>query len=426
MPKIIKSVKPLNLSKSLIRVILIILITCGLTIAAIPPVTIHQTAVSAEQEIRGVWITNVSSGVLFVPWGINRALDQLSTLNFNTVYPVIWNRGTTFFKSAVSRRVTGQSQDSLLHISRLGQDILSEIVIEGHNRGLRVIPWLEYGFMAPINSQLVKRHPEWVTTTKDGRLILPRYTTEPEPVNARLFNQIRRLLLLSPIRNVWLNPLHPGVQRFLEDLIIEVVMKYNIDGIQLDDHFGIPVEFGYDPYTVSLYKQEHQGKSPPDNPQDPEWRRWRSNKITDFIEHLVTTIKAAKPDCIVSLSPNPYEFTYNVYLQDWLTWVNRGWIDEVVLQVYRNSLEGFIKELEHHSLITTQQKVPLSIGILSGTLHNPVAIKEIAAQVQEVRDRHLDGVCFFYWETLWSYLTPDSPKKRRQVFEMMFSEPIVD
>ncbi|RAQ39895.1 hypothetical protein B9S53_19020, partial [Arthrospira sp. O9.13F] len=156
------------------------------------------------------------------------------------------------------------------------------------------------------------------------------------------------------------------------------------------------------------------------------WRRWRSNKITDFIEHLVKTITATKPDCIVSLSPNPYEFTYNVYLQDWLTWVNRGWIDEVVLQVYRNSLEGFIQELEHHSLITTQQKVPLVIGILSGTLHNPVEIKEIEAQVQEVRDRHLDGVSFFYWETLWSYLTPDAPRKRRQAFEIMFSESILN
>lgn len=413
--------KPLNLSKSLIQIIIIIFITCGLTIVAIPPKT-HQTVVSADQEIRGVWITNVSSGVLFVPWGINRALDQLSDLNFNTVYPVIWNRGTTFFKSAVSRRITGKSQDSLLHITRLGGDILSEIVKEGHYRRLRVIPWLEYGFMAPINSQLVKRHPEWVTKTKDGKLILPKYTTQPDSINSKLFHQLRNLLPFSPIRNIWLNPLHPGVQRFIEDLILEVVIKYNVDGIQLDDHFGIPVEFGYDSYTVSLYKQEHQGKDPPDNPQDPEWRRWRSNKISDFIEHLVTTIRTAKSDCIISLSPNPYEFTYNVYLQDWLTWVNRGWIDEVVLQVYRDHLEAFIKELEHSSLITTQQKVSLSIGILSGTLHHPVGIKQIESQVKEVRDRGFDGVSFFYWETLWSYLTPDAPEQRRQVFKKIFSQ----
>ncbi|MDE5113733.1 MAG: glycoside hydrolase family 10 protein, partial [Trichodesmium sp. St15_bin1_1] len=39
-----------------------------------------------KKEVRGVWITNVSSSVLFSPWAINRALRQLSQINFNTVY----------------------------------------------------------------------------------------------------------------------------------------------------------------------------------------------------------------------------------------------------------------------------------------------------------------------------------------------------
>ncbi|MEO3704788.1 family 10 glycosylhydrolase [Trichormus azollae] len=44
-------------------------------------------------EIRGVWLTNVASSLLFVPWGIHRATDQLASLNFNTIYPLVWNRG---------------------------------------------------------------------------------------------------------------------------------------------------------------------------------------------------------------------------------------------------------------------------------------------------------------------------------------------
>ncbi|MGC9525248.1 MAG: glycoside hydrolase family 10 protein [Limnospira sp.] len=404
------------------HILLILLIACGLAIAPFPSSVIPRTAVSATEEIRGVWITNVSSSVLFFPWEINRALDRLSALNFNTVYPVVWNRGTTFFRSAVARRVTGRSQDTLLHFTRLGRDILSEIVREGHDRGLRVIPWLEYGFMAPINSQLVKNHPDWVTQTRDSNLMLADYPDAEDSPSSTPPPSRRRFWLFNRIHNIWLNPLHPGVQRFMEDLILEVVMKYDVDGIQLDDHFGIPVEFGYDRYTIELYKREHGGKSPPDDPQNPEWRRWRSNKITDFIEHLVKAIKTAKPDCIISLSPNPYEFTYNVYLQDWLTWVNRGWMDELVLQVYRDRLDGFIDELEHPSLKTAREKVPVGIGILSGTLTHPVPIEQIKSQVKEVRDRDFDGVSFFYWETLWSYLTPDAPEQRRQVFQQLFSE----
>lgn len=57
-----------------------------------------QKIIPLPTEIRGVWLTNVASGVLFVPWGINRAINQLSSLNFNTIYPVVWNRGHTFIK----------------------------------------------------------------------------------------------------------------------------------------------------------------------------------------------------------------------------------------------------------------------------------------------------------------------------------------
>ena len=40
----------------------------------------------------------------------------------------------------------------------------------------------------------------------------------------------------------YLNPCHPEVQTFLTDLIVEVVQAYPVDGIQLDDHFGLPLE----------------------------------------------------------------------------------------------------------------------------------------------------------------------------------------
>ncbi|NEP45380.1 MAG: family 10 glycosylhydrolase, partial [Okeania sp. SIO2H7] len=149
----------------------------GIAIAAIalstpPPVAIAKTS-PQPPEIRGVWIANVASGVLYLPWAIDRALGQLAQLNFNTIYPVVWNRGSTFYPSNVAVRTTGHSQNTTLTLSRLGQDLLAEILTQAHGRGLRVIPWFEYGFMAPVNSLLVKRHPGWVTTTRDRVKNLP-------------------------------------------------------------------------------------------------------------------------------------------------------------------------------------------------------------------------------------------------------------
>ncbi|WRH67776.1 MAG: family 10 glycosylhydrolase [Planktothrix sp. GU0601_MAG3] len=346
-----------------------------LAIALLIPPTSSQPIVIIPKEIRGVWLTNVSSGVLFFPWGINRALDQLSQLKFNTIYPVVWNRGITFYKSAVGKRVMGRSQDSLLNITQLGGDILSKIVIEGHKKGLKVIPWFEYGFMAPKNSAIVQRHPDWIAETQKGEKELnPLRNSEDVSYQTKVKNWIfNQILELMTIQNVWLNPFHPQVQQFIEDLIVEVVMKYKIDGIQLDDHFGLPVEFGYDEYTIKLYQKEHNGQSPPNNYYDQEWRSWRANKITELVERIVKKVKTVKPNCIISLSPNPYEYTYETYLQDWLTWVNQGLVDEIILQVYRDSMGKFIAELDHESVQIARRKVPVVIGLLSGTLRHPVS-----------------------------------------------------
>jgi uncharacterized lipoprotein YddW (UPF0748 family) len=354
-----------------------------------------------------------------MPWRVNRALHQLSELNFNTVYPVVWNRGHTFYPSAVAERVMGRAQDQVLEIVRMGQDVLAEIVKQGHKQKLRVIPWFEYGFMTPPHSELARRHPDWLTIRRDRTKTFKEVPDEqdglkeaPKFIRQGLFN-----------KQVWLNPLHPEVQKFILNLIVEVVSQYDVAGVQLDDHFGLPVELGYDPFTVKLYQKEHQGKRPPDNPWDSEWMRWRADKITDFMAQIFEAVKAVKPNAIVSLSPSPQGFAYRAYLQDWQTWVQQGLVEELILQVYQDDLNSFVTELSHPAIQMARRQIPVGVGILAGTWSRPINIAQIQRQVKAVRDRGFDGVSFFYWESLWGYIAPESPRKRRQAFQALFSAP---
>ena len=269
-------------------------VAIALNFVQIPPI---QTLPKVT-ELRGVWLTNVASGVLYAPWGVNRALSQLAKLKFNTVYPVVWNRGTTFYPSSVAKQVTGRDRDLSLQILKLNQDVLAQIVKQGHRQGLRVIPWFEYGFLTPTNSALAKRHPDWLTVRRNA-----------SKVSVDVNNKATISKVVDPMLNkgVWLNPFHPEVQQFMLDLIVEVVSKYDVDGIQFDDHFGLPSDFGYDRFTVSQYQQEHQGKNPPNNYLDAQWLRWRADKLTSFMERVYKAVKAAKPNCLVTLSPNPQD-----------------------------------------------------------------------------------------------------------------------
>lgn len=344
---------------------------------------------SPKGELRGVWLTNIDSEVLFSRTNLRRGLERLARLNFNTVYPTVWNWGYTLYPSAVAQAVIGQRLDPEPRLQ--GRDMLAEAVIQGHRLGLAVIPWFEFGFMAPADSALVKRHPDWVTNRLDGSQIVM------EGVHPR----------------VWLNPFHPQVQQFMVAAIAELVASYDIDGIQLDDHFGLPVDLGYDSFTVALYRQEHGGQSPPSDSQDLDWIRWRADKITAVVTQLFHTVKALKPRCLMSLAPNPYQFSYENYLQDWATWERRGLIEELIVQIYRNDMERFISELNAPELQAAKRHIPVAIGILTGLKNRAVPTAQIQQQVATVRSYNLAGVSFFFYETLGN---------RDRIFQAMFAQ----
>ncbi len=387
----------------------------------------------APDEMRGVWITNVASSLLFSPWGIPRALHQLADMHFNTVYPVVWNRGKTFYHSPALKKITGQAMDPLLALTHPLEDPLQEMVRVGHRQSLRVIPWFEYGFMVPLHSELARQHPDWLTCRQNGSRLLTADALhenveelpleDPSLEDSSLGNPPSGLFDLlnsgAPHQLAWLNPLHPSVQGLLLGLVEEVVSQYAVDGIQFDDHFSLPVEFGYDDYTVSLYQAEHAGQRPPANPADSDWIRWRADKLSKFVNVLHAQVKAHCPTCTLSLSPNPARFAYRFYLQDWSRWVEQGWLDELVIQVYRDQLAQFDSELGKSRLQAVRDRIPVSVGILTGTWRHPIAFEQIQDQVEISRDRHFAGVSFFYWETLWSYFTPESPRQRRQNFRRL-------
>jgi uncharacterized lipoprotein YddW (UPF0748 family) len=365
----------------------LILICLGLAIALIANFPFFAAAQSvpptpatlSSSELRGVWLTNIDSDVLFSRANLDRAAQRLKRLNFNTIYPTIWNGGYTLYPSPVAERAFGKSVEPIPQLQ--GRDMLAEAVEVGHANGMTVIPWFEYGLMADEGSELAKLHPEWLARRKDGSTVFVQGDKKQH-------------------RLVWLNPVRPDVRRLLVNLAAEVVSKYNVDGIQFDDHFGLPVELGYDDYTVALYQKEHNGKSPPANPKDREWVRWRTRSITNLLIEIFAAVKTTKPNCLISLSPNSKDFAYTNYLQNWSQWVRLGFVNEIVVQVYRYQLKDFLREIEQPDLKEVRRKLPVGIGILTGLRIRNVDMKQIASQVKATRDRKFHGFSFFFYETL--------------------------
>ncbi|WP_416666360.1 glycoside hydrolase family 10 protein [Egbenema bharatensis] len=388
-----QSVKPIKqkLIKQKIRSLL--LLALGLIMALVahwPSIAVAQSTPAISDlppraELRGVWLTNVDSDVLFSRRNLEDGIAQLKRLNFNTVYPTVWNGGYTLYPSEVAEKSFGAAIDPIPELE--GRDMLAEAIEIGHEQGLAVIPWYEFGLMAMEDSEIAQQHPEWIMARQDG---------------SQIFVQGDR----GQYHFVWLNPAHPEVQELMTDLMVEVVDKYDIDGIQFDDHFGTPVELGYDDYTVNLYKQQHNGNAPPDNPRDPDWMRWRARNVTTMMVKIFSAIKTRRPDCLISLSPNPKQFSYENYLQDWAPWVRLGFLDELIIQVYRSDINGFQAELDRPELRTIRNQVPTSIGILTGLRVLNVETALVEEKVRMTRDREFAGFSFFFYGTLNNHREP--------------------
>lgn len=373
------------------RVWLLFIFFCWSLCCTIWPVQAQNSAL-----IRGVWLTTNDLPILRDRPRLAATLNDLQRLNFNTLYPVVWNSGYVSFPSATARNL-GIQPFVLRGIQ--DYDILWELTQQAHCRNLLVIPWFEFGFMVPETSELALAHPDWLTQGVNG--------------------QTTRLTAAGEV--AWMNPFHPQVQEFLTNIVLEVLRQYPVDGVQFDDHLSLPVEFGYDDYTRALYQQETQ-KPVPDNPRDPDWMRWRADKLTAFVQRLRQRVKQEFPNAIFSVSPTTLPTAYQTFLQDWPQWVALGLLDEVVVQVYRYNLPSFVQQLTQPEILHAQTKIPTAVGVLTGLRTNPVPIELVDAKVEAALRSGL-GVSFFSFETLWER-APDPRDRRQNTILFHFRQPL--
>ncbi|ACK72835.1 protein of unknown function DUF187 [Gloeothece citriformis PCC 7424] len=265
--------------------------------------------------IRGVWLTNVDSQILNSKQSIIDAINLLADTGFNTVFPVVWNKGVTQYPSEIMRTTFNIEIDP----SFQGRDPLAEVIHAAQKVGIDVIPWFEYGFACSYQKNgghILAKKPHW--TGKD---------------------QNNNLLKKNGFE--WMNAFEEEVQEFMIGLFLEVAKKYDIAGVQGDDRLpGFPCEGGYDDKTKTRYRDQ-TGRNVPFNIKDSFWLKWRANLLTDFLEKLYQEIKAINKNLIISLSPSLYPFCYQEYLQDYPTWIKKGLVDIIHPQLYRRDLKAY-------------------------------------------------------------------------------------
>jgi uncharacterized lipoprotein YddW (UPF0748 family) len=277
-----------------------------------------------KREFRGAWVQTVgqsrysqmnSAEMKQYIAGMVRQLDEAG---INAIIFQIRPEADAFYRSQLepwSRFLTGEQGQAPDDPSF---DPLAFIVEECHKRGMELHAWLNpYRAKANINSVVAENHIYW---------------KHPERF-VRYGNQL------------FFDPGLPENRSFICEVVRDIVARYDVDAIHMDDYFypyplaGAPFP---DDSSFGMYAAS-QGFGPS---QRDDWRR---NNVNLLIRQIKLTIAATKPWVRFGISPfgiyrnkrsdpngsntNGLQ-NYDDLYADIKLWVEKGWIDYNLPQLY--------------------------------------------------------------------------------------------
>jgi uncharacterized lipoprotein YddW (UPF0748 family) len=281
---------------------------------------------AVSREFRGVWIATVAN----IDWpsrpGLStaeqkaqliRILDRAVELRLNAVVFQVRPACDAMYASAIepwSEYLTGHMGRAPVPL----YDPLAFAVDEAHKRGLELHAWFN-----PYRA---------------------RHFTGKSPAAANHISRTHPELVKRCGKYLWLDPGEVAVRDYSLSVVMDVVRRYDIDGVHFDDYF---------------YPDRTDLGAGWDFPDDESWAKfggsarrngisredWRRENVNTFIARVYQSIKGAKPWVKFGISPRGIwrpgyprqvkglDAYVNLYA-DSRRWLANGWLDYFSPQLY--------------------------------------------------------------------------------------------
>ena len=214
-------------------------------------------------------------------------------------------------------------------------------------------PWSEYltgkmgqapePFYDPLAFAVEEAHKRGIELHAWFNPYRARYHSAKSPIAASHISKTKPSFVRTYGKYLWLDPSDRDAQEHSLAVILDVVKRYDVDGIHIDDYF----------YP---YKEKDSAGRLMDFPDDASWKRssmagkisrddWRRENINSFIQRLHTAIHAVKPHVKFGISPfgiwrpgYPEKIrgldAYDALYADARKWLQNGWLDYCAPQLY--------------------------------------------------------------------------------------------
>ena len=273
------------------------------------------------REFRGVWVATVDN----IDWPskpglstrdqqseLRAILDRVVALRMNAVIFQVRPSADALYASRLepwSFFLTGRQGKA----PKPAYDPLAFAIKEAHARGLELHAWFN-----PYRA----KHPA------DKSPPATSHVSSTNPDFVRRYGQF-----------LWMDPGDPAVRQQTIRVVLDVVRRYDVDGVHIDDYFYPYPEGGADFPDESTFRRYAAAGG---TLSKSDWRR---QNVDDLVRDLYEAIKRAKPWVKFGISPfgiwrpgNPSSVrgldAYERLYADARKWMNEGWGDYFTPQLY--------------------------------------------------------------------------------------------
>lgn len=279
------------------------------------------TTVSHKREFRGVWVATAWN----IDWPSSRGLtseqqqselikilDRIQELKLNALLFQIRPAGDAFYASQLepwSELLTGTPGKA----PEPFYDPLELAITQCHKRNIELHAWFN-PYRARTSAEKLPNVSPHIAATN------PEYVYKYGS-------------------DLWMDPGAKVVQDLTYNVILDVVRRYDIDGVHLDDYF-----YPY-PITGQAFPDDKTYKNYQTNGGKLSLFDWRRDNVNQLMQRLSTGIRTTKPNVKFGISPfgiyrpgQPPQIKgldqYEQLYADPKKWLEEGWVDYIAPQLY--------------------------------------------------------------------------------------------
>lgn len=315
---------------------------------------------------------------------ITQVINKAADANFNIILFQIRGNGDAYYRSDIEpwgEHLTGElGKDP-------GWDPLEFAIEQAHSRGLELHAWVNTfpvwrGTTPPKETTPPSpylAHPEWLVCDSSGT---------PQPLSSHY---------------VSLSPGIPQVHDYLINLALDIIKRYDIDGIHFD-YIRYPegsVDNGYSHDSISVKRFNDREKC---NPFDMDWADWQREQLNQFVYKMYNAVHKEDPAIKMSAATiGSYDegawTAYHAVFQDGRRWAELGKVDYLAPMIYwerTHPTQPFMKRsFEWRNNAYDRYCFPGLGSYRYNTDKKPHTWDETLGQIHELRENHFDGLVFF-------------------------------